>query len=215
MKSHRRWLILLAALICLLAAGLAFRSFMMANLIMPVVMIVWLVLRVFMTVDQEVYWLVFIFAAFVLGLGLLPGRSNMIVTPVDSNHRQPAKRFSYWKKLIGKAGRSREDQIALENKLRELMVDVIATEEQMHPDEVRRELLQRNLPLPTEVYRFLSPGADGKRREKTGGISGWRVERINQARKSNAAGKMDMRRLLEYLETYAEIKDEHGRDEQN
>ncbi len=214
-KSQRRWIILLVALAGLLAIGWAFRGFLMANVIMPVVLTIWMILRVFMTVDQVVYWVVFIFAAFVLGLGLLPGRESLVVSSDESIGSHRSKRFSYWNKLIQRSEKSREDRIVLENNLRDLAVNVIATEEQMPPEEVRRSLSQRSLSLPDEVYQFLTPGAVEKGQDKASPLKEWLANRDRKSRKTEVAATMDTQRLLEYLEKYAEIMDEHERNHKN
>lgn len=212
--AARRWVVLVLALAAILSAGLIFRDFLMQNVIMPIALLLWAILRVFMSIDQEVYWVILIFAAFVLGLGLLPVRGSRAVGPSQSAE-PTARRFNYWHAIIRQAAKSREAREALESNLRELAVNVIAMEEQKHPNAVREDILQRRLDLTEDIRAFLLRGANGRRQTSKKGLQGRLTGLVKRSNSQVGAERLSPEKLLEYLERYAEIRDDHEPFQQN
>lgn len=205
------WIWIILALAGLAAAGFIFRGFFMQQVIMPIALLIWAIARIFLSIDQEVYWIALVFAAFVLGLGLLPVRSNGAALDKDAQNNLSGKRFLYWRKIIVRSTRSREERAVLNANLRDLAVNVIAMEEQEHPNAVRDAILHRRLDLPEDIRDFLAEGE--RRREPTAGkgLPGW----FARMRKQPTAADVDIERLLEFLERYTETKDDHRLNSEN
>ncbi len=207
MSSRTRWIILSAGLACLLAAGMLFRHFLFENVIMPITLVLWAVMRVFMTVDQEVYWVALVFVAFVFGLRLIPVRVAARSQPGVKESRQPAKRLEYWQDLIKKGAESRENQQILKKNLQDLMINVMAIEDQVNPNAVREAFLRKNKDVPEEILSFLSTvDSDKSRPGKNGG--NWIDRLISRGKVTNkpSSGKQGgTEAVLDFLESYAEI----------
>lgn len=217
MNNRMRWIILSIGLAFLLAAGLIFRHFLFENVIMPIALILWAVLRVFMSVDQEVYWVALVFIAFVFGLRLLPVKVSELSHPAGREARQPAKRLEYWQSLIDKAKESSENQQALTKNLQDLLILVMAIEDQADPNTVREALQHRHLDVPQEIIAYLTTTKSGgtylnkARRNWNGRL----LPRGELSSNSSSGKQAGIEALLDFLESYAEIGYDEKYDSKN
>jgi hypothetical protein len=217
MSSRLRWILLGVGLMCLLAGVIVFRQFIYANVIMPISLILWAVLRVFMTIDQEFYWVALVFIAFIFGLSLVPMRTKVLSQPAGRESRQPAKRLEYWDVLIDKAGNSREDQQTLRKNLQELFVNVMAIEDQADPNSIREDLQRKRLDIPKEIVTYLFAVEDrgfNSKRNKQSWINRL-LSRDEISRNSSNDNLPDIEAVLDFLETYAEIGYDHEYNSKN
>lgn len=207
MNVSKRLILILVLLAVLLSAGIVFRVFLMNSVIMPASLVLWAVIRVFLSIPQEAYWVGLVFTAFVLGLRLLPIRSETLKRPAAADSRLPVRRFEYWQKIIKESSLSSENRIVLENNLRDLLVNVIAQEEHVSPNSLREDIEKRRLDIPEEIYDVLEGLNTGRQTRKSWMQQFFRKlsfnylnTRINQSSNLESAEK-----LLRYLENYAEI----------
>lgn len=205
MNSIRRWITLSLALAALIAGGVIFRAFLLQNVIMPASLVIWAIVRVFRSIPQEAYWVGLVFIAFVLGLRLLPMSSAAIKVKEEIDTRQPARRYEYWCKIIDDSSRSRENKSILKDNLCELLIGVIAQEEDRLPNAVRDDLIHKRLELPPEIYAYLDSSETGKDRHY---FKQWFAQLTSiggSIQKNVTSGGQSMADLLTYLETYVEI----------
>jgi hypothetical protein len=125
MKSTIRWQYLLSLL--LLGTGFVlaviYRSWLIANWVRPLALVLWAVVRVFLSVHQSVYWTGLIFLAFYLALRILPQRPEEFKRYPNREPQEPVNRLDHWYQLIRSApGRAGQDQ-ALKKELQILIDD--------------------------------------------------------------------------------------------
>lgn len=212
MSATRRWIALSLALLALLSMGIVFRVFLMQNVVLPASLVIWAVIRVFLSIPQEAYWVALVFVAFVLGLRVLPMRSSSSMLKPDTDSRQPARRFEYWRRIISEASKSNENKAVVKDNLRELLINVIAQEEGKHPNAVREDFANRRLDLPQSLYAYLT-GAESRE------LSRRFTPKLNKmpllggrAQSNSPTSGQKMADLLAFLETYAEIDHDSDSD---
>lgn len=118
MKKYRLFLALLAAVISLLLFAVFRFPLFYAYVIHPIAQIMWFVYRLFLMIDQQVYWVILIFASVGFLLRGLFGRSEDEL-PV-SKYQLSAISYGgveYWKKLYRNASRSADSLKRLESSL--------------------------------------------------------------------------------------------------
>jgi len=207
MNRRLRWIFLGIGSACVFAAVVVFRYFVYANVIMPISLILWAVFRVFMTVDQEFYWVALIFIAFIFGLRLIPVRAKTLTHPAGRKARQPAKRLEFWQGLIDRARHSGEDQLTLRKNLQDLLINTMANEDQADPNAIRDDIKCGRLDVPKEIFTYLSSVESGgldPGRPKQSWISRL-LSRNEITRHSSSGDEQGIGAVLDFLESYTEI----------
>ncbi len=157
MEKYRPLLffVLLAGLILF---GLVFWQFIVDDIIVPVALVVWLFLRLFvLSIDQQVYW----WALVLLGALLLLIRLFAEMSPVESL-RQPSDsnavldRVAFWKTSILGFSPESWKSITIRRDLIWLLAGLYATRQPGSLNfEIEEILRERRIPLPEPVYAFL------------------------------------------------------------
>jgi len=120
MEAHKvpAWYILVPLiLVSLVALGLAFRSFVMAEIVEPLALVVWLIARFFMSINQKVYWTGVILLVILAGFQFLPALRRRSAKGHYEEVKDPENRLEYWYTLI-KQPKKRE---SLEENLQKLI----------------------------------------------------------------------------------------------
>ncbi len=150
-------IILLAGLLLLLA--FLFRAFLLENFVRPVALVLWLLWRVLLSIDQRVVWSVLIFAALIFGLirlaqsGLVEGKP----APVPDAYLTLAN-IEYWRTFILLTADEQAQVNILKQNLVEILTVMINTNQPDQPHwEVIEGLKKRQIPLPGDVHAFLFP----------------------------------------------------------
>jgi hypothetical protein len=106
----------------LLLIGLALRytELFLTYLIAPITRILWWIVRTFLVIDQNIYWLLLIFATFALILKILPGRLENSYRTAYSDSVQVEDRVAYWETLLQSAEDQVDGRSILEQELQDL-----------------------------------------------------------------------------------------------
>ena len=118
MKTVIRWqyLAALAALSAGLALSLISPTWLVTNFINPMALLLWAVVRVFLSVHQTVYWAGLIFLAFFLALRILPQRP-VVYKHYPTGEEEQISRVAHWYNLIRSAPTDAGKEQALKTEL--------------------------------------------------------------------------------------------------
>ncbi len=159
MKTTQRITLIVLILGILVCLGILFRDFLFENFIRPISLMVWILLRVLSSVDQNIYWGVLLFAGLILLL-LRLGR-----TPGGAEQEPPPDTFSaleniqYWRTAIMVTHSEMTEVNVLKRYLGKMLATAYAVNTPGRANlEIYNALKLRQIPLPEPVYAFLFPG---------------------------------------------------------
>lgn len=138
------------------------RSQIIDYIIEPLSQILWLFIRIFQTIDQEIYWNLLIFIVLILGISLIPSKVDQIRpkkyidTPRNENH------INYWKGIISSYFINPENYKILKSNLDQLHKEVTEIYDGEDLDEICLPPLKNNfwiklysILLTTPLFTFL------------------------------------------------------------
>lgn len=129
MIMKRGYPLLLVLVVMGLVLALTNQSFVVANLIKPITQFVWLMVRGFLAIDQEVYWGILIAAVLVLGLRLIPiPQDNSRISAYEDLPRSE-DRLEYWERLLSSADSDVRNRSALQRSLESVAESIAALSE--------------------------------------------------------------------------------------
>ncbi|HET9912688.1 MAG TPA: hypothetical protein VFQ13_12405 [Anaerolineales bacterium] len=159
MNLSRRVVLSFLSAAVVLFAGLLFWPFILNNIIKPMALVVWLLLRIFvLSIDQEYVWYAFVFVAAIFLFRLIPqGQDTRQLdtyleanTTLDNIERWRA-RFTYYNQNIW-------DEKALKRELLHLLTSLYASKQNTSVKfAIHTALQQGEIPLPDHIYTFLFP----------------------------------------------------------
>jgi hypothetical protein len=157
-KTQRSlFFVLLAGL--LLFLGLVFQPFLVDYILLPVAMVVWLWLRIFvLSIDQQVYWWLLIALIAVLAIPRLFQRPVTFREDSQPDSNPTLKHVRNWRTTILFSRSDRGERPAFRRDLVELLTTMYSTrrEESTH-FETEIALRERQIPLPEPIRLFLFP----------------------------------------------------------
>jgi len=116
MKKARRYFpYILVLLLCLFI--FLNRSFFYNNLVDPITRILWLIVRLFLTFDQEVVWTFLIIIVITLGLIMIPSQQENYVQSGSSNASQINDRAEFWQLQFWSADNDTVNRLSLQQNL--------------------------------------------------------------------------------------------------
>lgn len=126
MKRSWRNFIFFVTLVVLLGIGFLKQPLVFTYLINPFTQTIWLIIRMFLMIDQSVYWLILIIAVFILALWMAPIRQEKRIHPtyLDSPHLED--RVAFWEKLLRSADDNLNARLSLQSSLNDLYVAIDA-----------------------------------------------------------------------------------------
>jgi hypothetical protein len=155
--SRRSALFLLLLGISLLVVFI-FHSFLLASVVSPVALVVWLIGRALRTVDQQVYWYVLIAAAVIYAFVRLSRELTDLppAAPPESNFTLEA--IKHWRVLIPLTTQATGKPDVLKQTLWKMLTAIYTSKqsESVHW-EIDEALRLRRIPLPESIYTFLFP----------------------------------------------------------
>jgi len=159
--SRRTVLIIAISLGLFLLVGFSFPSFVQDNFITPIALVLWLGWRILQSIDQQIYWVMLIFAVVIYCLIRLFRWVQGVETVEQTQalHANAAlEQISYWRTSIRLTGFKIDSANSLERNLAKMLAALYASK-QLHvaPHEIYSALEQRQMPLPEPVYAFLFP----------------------------------------------------------
>lgn len=118
--------VLVLVLIALIAAAALNWPIVYAYLIDPIARVAWLLIRLFMAVDQEVFWILLIFIGFVLTALMVPNRAETDTLARKESPSLSSDRVRAWTSLIESAASDSTSRSALLQNLEQLQKNVRA-----------------------------------------------------------------------------------------
>lgn len=100
------------------------RTLVIRYIVEPLTQILWLIIMIFKSVDQEIYWILLIFIVFISGINLFPGRVDQKTPKKYADTHKIEDRVQFWKKIISSANNSIEDRNILQSNLNQLHKDI-------------------------------------------------------------------------------------------
>ena len=149
MKSSRKNFLYIVLLILLCVIVILTRSFFYNYLVDPMTRILWLVVRMFRAIDQEVIWTLLIFIVFITGLLIFPSSKEDNVRSAYSNAYKIEDRFAFWESQFWSADADAANRLSLKKNLEELYRAI---------DELvdGNEKIEINLPMQkTKPWQFI------------------------------------------------------------
>ncbi len=157
MSSRQRIALFLVFLGTLTFLGLLFAPFVIERILRPLAVAVWFILRIFiLSIDQYVYWGIFVLVAFIWIARRLVGRGSETGPFEVAGQNDAVLSIEKWFNRILLATNYLDMRQQLKNELLQMLVTLHSSRQQEATfSEVYEPLRQRQIPLPDPVYDFL------------------------------------------------------------
>jgi len=150
-------LVVIALFGTIISFAILFRSFLVENIISPLAFVFWLIVRIFLSVDQRVYWggLILVTILYAMRNLTLEPESEAWNAGPDTN--ATLERIKNWRTLIAISADAVSDQdLTLKRNLIELLIATYANKQQESVFfEVEEALRQKQIALPQPIFDFL------------------------------------------------------------
>jgi hypothetical protein len=187
MKKRLRYLLLLLSIGLLLLAGLAFRQFVLAFVLLPAATAVWLLLRMFvLSMHQQVIWWGAIAAAVVAAFGGLLARPPAVRTGQAGDTSPARDRVTTWRDSIQLHLHTVTGRDTFRQQLMWLFTSLYLSRGQGKAKyQVRDDILAHRIPISESIYSYLffSPQPAPKRSFLTHPVQRMRMERESFTRR--------------------------------
>jgi hypothetical protein len=216
MKISRRFQFILLGLAVLGLLWVFFQPAVWSVLVVPVALVAWLVLRIFMSIDQQVWWGIIIF------IGLVYVYARLATALVfGSPQQQPETNaaldsFKHWHETMLLTESDMDRSNFLKRNLATLLVSIIASEQERPVGmELFDALKQGDIEIPPEVYDFLLAEQPATTSWSLSGAWG-RLRRLPRrwldhwSGRDKAAYYRSISASLAYMEAYLEIENDSG-----
>jgi hypothetical protein len=154
MNISRRPVIVVFFLLIILFVGMFFWSFVLNEIITPISLAVWILLRVFvLSIDQKYYWgaIIFITSIF-LYYHFLPPHQPTVQSEDFQNSNEIMRTIGYWRSLFTLTNRDK----TLKKELARLLLSRHATKQRTLPYFRLYDALQQGeIPIPDQIHAFL------------------------------------------------------------
>lgn len=213
MNTSRRVLISVLIAAMILFWGLLFWPFILNNIIEPIAVAVWLLLRIFvLSIDQKYFWYAAIGLAVVFVYRILSREQSAIQSDIHQDTNTTILNIGYWRVLFTYDDQDVREEKILRRELTHLLTSLYASKQSTSNNYGIYEALQQGeIPLPENIHTFLFPAESQKSR----GVINRFIQSIQKIlqkwiRQWTGREKADHFRtideLLNFLETSLEIK---------
>jgi hypothetical protein len=203
--------------LCLLA-GMLFWPFILKDILTPISLVVWLLLRIFvLSIGQQYYWGALIFVILLLLLRQLPPERGLAQEENFPDSNTTIKTFEYWRSLFTLGEQDLRDSKTIKGELVRLLLSFYATRQRTAADFRLYDALQQGeIPLPEDIHAFLFPEEPPS---STGHSLKKRVQAIQKApgiwiRRWTGQEAAEYYRMIDkvlgFMETSLEIKNDDG-----
>ena len=157
MNSSRRVVLSLLIAAIVLFLGMLFWPFIVNNIIRPVTLVVWLLLRILvLSIHQKYIWYVIIFVAFIVLFRFLPQEQSDIQSYASLEPNRTIANIGYWRSLFIYNGQNVRDEETLKRELTSLLTSPHAWHQSTSSDFSIHDALQNGeIPLPGNIHAFL------------------------------------------------------------
>ncbi len=142
--------------------AVAFPAFLMAYVVQPVAVALWLLWRVVACVDLSTYWILLILLCLAGMMQVLPPGRHEAEGSTHGDKPVPVARIARWQGLLREAEKSSESETALRASLREMLEAIIGEADEANAAELEDSLRAKRIRLPEAARRYLFP-ADVRR----------------------------------------------------
>jgi hypothetical protein len=157
MNISRPLVVSLLVAVLILFVGMLFWPFILSNVIKPIALVVWLLLRILvLSVDQKYFWYGIVFVAFYVLIRLLPGEQPVIRSNAFPETNATINRIGYWRILFTYNGQNVRDEKTLKRELIYMLTSFYKSKQSTsnHLD-VYDALQKGEIPLPENIHAFL------------------------------------------------------------
>jgi len=157
MKNRLRYVLFFLFIALLLLAGLAFRQFVLAAILLPAATAVWLLLRIFvLSIPQQVFWWCAIVVAAVAAFVGLFARVAVISRIPVADPDPVRDRVSTWRDSIRLHLLAGVDRDTFRSNLMWLFTSLYFSRGQGKAKyQVRDDILERRIPIAESIYSYL------------------------------------------------------------
>jgi hypothetical protein len=159
MKGTGRTVLIILLLWLFLLAALFFRAFLLDNFVRPVALVFWMVWRILLSVNQEIYWGLLIAVALVYAFLRLV-RKGLADTNSEISYGSylTEAAIDFWRTFILITNNEQAHINFLKQNLVEMLVRMYTASQPETPYwQVYEGLQSRQIPLPEHIYSFLFP----------------------------------------------------------
>jgi hypothetical protein len=160
MKNRSKWFVLAFLIVALVSfLGLLFWPFVLNNIIQPIALVLWLLIRILVLgIHQKYIWYGVIFAAVLLLLRILRQRQSQLPSRASFETNTTITTIGYWRGLLLYKGQDILEDNALKRQLAHLMTALYALKQGASNDfRMYDDLQQGTIPLPGNIHAFLFP----------------------------------------------------------
>jgi hypothetical protein len=153
-------------LLIILFVGLLFWPFIFNNILTPVSLAVWVLLRIFvLSIDQKYYWGAIIFmTAFFLYRRLVPPPPPTMPAEDFQNSNEIMRTIDYWRSLLTLTDQNIQAGKTFKEELARLVLSVDPTNQRALPYyQLYKALQQGEIPIPDHIHAFLFSAESQKR----------------------------------------------------
>jgi hypothetical protein len=147
--------VLVAAII--LFAGMLFWPFILNNIIKPIALVVWILLRIMvLSIDQKYFWGVIVFVAAIFLFRFLPLEQSAIQLNAYPETNATIRTIGYWRILFTFNDQDVRDEKTIKRELLHLLTSLYASKQRTSTNfGVYDALHQGEIPLPEHIHTFL------------------------------------------------------------
>ncbi|HEX2992496.1 MAG TPA: hypothetical protein VHO49_17560 [Anaerolineales bacterium] len=211
--------LLLVAIVLFL--GMVFWPFVLRDILQPVGLAVWLLLRILvLSIPQNYFWYAVIFAAFIVLFRLLPEAQSDTPSAARAESNSTMTKIDYWRSVFRYSGQDAQDEKILKDRLTRLLISLYTSKQSTSNDfRIHTALEQGTIRLPGKIHTFLfaeKPQASGGPLRKF--FQSLRTAPQTWIRHWNGQEKAEydqrIEEVLNFLETSLEIKHDDGKRSQ-
>ena len=156
--------LLLVAIVLFL--GLVFWPFVWKDILQPVGLAVWFLLRILiLSIPQNYFWYAVIFAAFIVLFRLLPEAQSDSPAAARAETNSTMTKIEYWRSVFRYSGQDAQDERILKDRLTRLLISLYTSKQSTSNDfRIHDALQQGTIRLPGKIHPFLfaqKPQASG------------------------------------------------------
>ena len=202
--ATKKWLtwIYILVFIVFLGTAIYFRSFLFPNLILPVAQFFWAIYRVFVSVNQRVYWVLLVGFVIFLAYRILFSIPKEAQDKYLAEAEKPVRREQFWLETISKAVKNKEGaRELLHRQFGQLFRSVSNLHIATNGEDPQIALSNLQASLPPKLLSLLSDGSHEDKKR-------FPVQRWWTRKRSAKLARKEIEATITMMEDYLEIKHE-------